>query len=76
MSTSTRGHPESGVIEDEALRSREGFDSARQASEATKALFPDMHLVMLHGRYSGVIVAIRRPGQAAWASVAERLVPG
>lgn len=61
--------PEGVLTEDPALLSREGFATRGEAGHATKALFAKMCLVMLRGRYSGVIVAIRRPGANEWSSI-------
>jgi hypothetical protein len=69
------GDPEGGLIEDEALRSGDGFPSARRAAEVTRDLFPDMHLVMLRGRYSGAIVAVRRAGRSEWSFLAREELP-
>jgi hypothetical protein len=60
------GDPESGLLEDPLLRSEEGFATFEEASERTQGLLPDHHLVMLRGRYSGLIVSIRRAGREAW----------
>jgi hypothetical protein len=60
------GHPEDGIVGDEVLRSERGFASMEEANEATRKLLPAKILVMLRGRYSGVIVGIRRPGQQHW----------
>jgi hypothetical protein len=70
------GHPEVGIVGDEILRSDQGFVSIEEASSATCALFPALHLVMLRGRYSGLIVAIRLPGQRCWTLLAEGSPPG
>jgi hypothetical protein len=63
------GDPEGSLREDPTLGPEGGFETADEADFATKDLFPSMHLVMLRGRYSGVIVAIRRPGAAEWTHV-------
>jgi hypothetical protein len=60
------GDPEGGLVEDAALQSESGFSTFEDACEATKRLFPDDHLVMLAGPYSGEIVSIRRPGASEW----------
>jgi hypothetical protein len=46
-----------------------GFETTEEAARMTKGLFPRMHLVILCSAYSGVIVAIRRPGASEWAFV-------
>jgi hypothetical protein len=65
------GDPEGSPVEDAALRSREGFTSFEEASEATKTLFSDMHLVMIRERESGEIVAVRPPGRRGWPGASE-----
>lgn len=60
------GHPEDGLMEDRLLLSNEGFASLEEAIRATGMLFPEMHLVVLCGRYSGDVAAMRRRGRLEW----------
>jgi hypothetical protein len=60
------GHPEDGLMEDQLLRSNEGFASLEEAIRATRKLFPELHLVVLWGRYSGDVAAMRCRGRLEW----------